>query len=216
MRSRVLFVFGCIGVAALSFWLTLVLLDDSGAPSLRPRGVVTTLPPGTPQTTLADLPPLPDTRFSWIGIGGINAQVVAGGPAASGQHILRLIAVQDGLHTLAARLNGLVKNERYRITAWIKPQAGANFGIAARDQPDKDSGQNNARVIFDLASQKVLSTHGNVQEGIELVGDWLTVWIDLFTTDGQYLVNFYVCNGDSESFTGDGKIGVILGGIAAE
>jgi hypothetical protein len=108
MRSRVLFVFGCIGVAALSFWLTLVLLDDSGAPSLRPRGVVTTLPPGTPQTTLADLPPLPDTRFSWIGIGGINAQVVAGGPAASGQHILRLIAVQDGLHTLAARLNGLV------------------------------------------------------------------------------------------------------------
>jgi hypothetical protein len=117
---------------------------------------------------------------------------------------------------LAARVNGLIKNERYRITAWIKPQAGANFGIAARDQPDKDSGQNNARVIFDLASQKVLSTHGNVQEGIELVGDWLTVWIDLFTTDGQYLVNFYVCNGDSESFTGDGKIGVILGGIAAE
>ena len=66
----------------------------------------------------------------------------------------------------------------------------SEFRIPARDQPDKDSGQNNARVIFDLASQKVLSTHGNVQEGIELVGDWLTVWIDLLTTDGQMSSGF--------------------------
>ena len=214
MRSRVLFVFGCIGVAALSFWLTLVLLDDSGAPSLRPRGVVTTLPPGTPQTTLADLPPLPDTRFSWIGIGGINAQVVAGGPAASGQHILRLIAVQDGLHTLAARLNGLVKNERYRITAWIKPQAGATFRIAARDQADRNDGPNNGRAIFDLAGGRILSAFGNAKPGIEQFGDWLTVWMDLLTTDGQYVVSFYICSGGAESYTGGGRLGIILGGIA--
>ena len=117
---------------------------------------------------------------------------------------------------MAARVNGLNKNESYRIKAWIKPQAGANFGIAARDQPDKDNGQNNGRVIFDLANQKVLSTHGNLNQGIELVGDWLTVWIDLLTTDGQYVVNFYVCNGDWEVYKGDGKLGVILGGIALE
>jgi len=61
-----------------------------------------------------------------------------------------------------------------------------------------------------------LLTAGNVNPSIELVGDWLTVWMDLLTTDGQYVVDFYVCNGDSESYIGDGKLGVILGGIAAE
>ena len=211
LPSKALLIFSGVAIAALSFWSTLKVLNQSA-----PETVLTALPAGTPTTNLAELPALGDSRLSWLGIAGINAQVVAGVPVVSGVPILRLVALENGVHTLAARVNGLIKNERYRITAWIKPQAGANFGIAARDQPDKDSGQNNARVIFDLGSQKVLSTHGNVQEGIELVGDWLTVWIDLFTTDGQYLVNFYVCNGDSESFTGDGKIGVILGGIAAE
>ena len=78
-----------------------------------------------------------------------------------GTPILRLVALEDGMHTLAFRVNGLIKNERYRITAWIKPQAGANFGIAARDQADKDNGPNNARAFFDLAGRRVLSAHGN-------------------------------------------------------
>ena len=113
-------------------------------------------------------------------------------------------------------MSGLVKNENYRITAWVRPQAGANFGIAARDQAHKDNGPNNSRVIFDLYNQNVLSVSGNGKPGIELVGTWLTAWIDLVTTDGQFVVNFYVCNREAESYAGDGKLGVILGGIAAD
>jgi hypothetical protein len=214
--SRVLFVSLCVGIAALSFWSTLMLMDQSGAPSSWSDPVVTALPAGTPQTNLPDLPGLPDSRFSWLGIVGINAQVIAGVPAVTGHPILRLVALQDGLHTVAVRVNGLVKNERYRITAWIRPQAGANFAIAARDQADKDNGPNNARAIFDLAGRRVLSADGNAKPSIEQVGDWLTVWLDLLTTDGQYVVNFYVCNGDAESYAADGRLGIILGGTAAD
>jgi hypothetical protein len=194
----------------MAFWTTLRLLDQ---PTSWPT---TALPLGTPSSTVADLPGLPDERFSWLGIAGINARILPGLPSVSGQAILQLIGVQDGVHTVAARVSGLIKNERYRITAWIVPQGGANFGIAARDQADKDNGLNNGRAIFDLASLKVLLASGNVKAGIEQVGQWVTVWIDLRTTDGQYVVNFYLCSGGAESYTGDGRLGVILGGISAD
>ena len=136
--------------------------------------------------------------------------------AIDGYSILRLIAVQDGLHTVAAQVAGLVKNERYRITAWVRPQAGANFGIGARDQVDKTDGPNKARVTFDLSNRKILTSEGNARAGIEQVGEWLTVWIDLPTTDGQYVVNFYIYSGAQFSYPGDGKLGVIFGGIAVD
>jgi hypothetical protein len=116
---RALFISGCVAIAALSFWSTLMLLDRSEAPSSWPDPIVTALPAGTPQTSLADLPALPDSRFSWLGISGINARVISGVPAVSGHPILRLVALGDGIHTLAFRVNGLIKNERYRLTAWI-------------------------------------------------------------------------------------------------
>src|SRR3984893_12922209 len=100
--------------------------------------------------------------------------------------------------------------------SWIRPLAGGNFGIAARDQADKDNGPNNGRAIVDLGSQKVLLAHGNAKPGIEQVGDWLTVWLDLLTTDGQYVINFYVCKGAAETYTGDGRLGGRLGGVSAE
>ena len=203
--SRVLFVSLCVAVAAFSFWSALMLLDQSGAPSSWSDPIVTALPAGTPLTSLAELPALPDPRFSWLGISGMNVQGIAGVPPVTGHPILRLVAVRDGVHTLAVRVNELVKNERFRITAWIRPQAGANLEIAARDQADKDNGPNNARAFFDLAGRRVLSAQGNAKSGIEQVGDWLTVWLDLLTTDGQAVVNFYVCNGDAESYTADGK-----------
>ena len=83
-------------------------------------------------------------------------------------------------------------------------------------RPTRINGPNNSRVIFDLYNQNVLSVSGNGKPGIELVGTWLTAWIDLVTTDGQFVVNFYVCNREAESYAGDGKLGVILGGIAAD
>ena len=211
-----LFLFACVAIAALSFSSTLMLVDWSEAPSSWSDPVVTALPAGASQTNLADMPALPDSRCSWLGISGINAQVISGVPAVSGHPILRLVALGDGIHTLAFRVNGLIKNERYRITAWIKPQAGANFGIAARDQAEKDNGPNNARAYFDLADRRILAAHGNGKPGIEQVGAWLTVWIDLLTTDGQYVVNFYVYSGDADTYRGDGKRGIILGGTAAD
>src|SRR5207237_6967500 len=81
ISPRALLISGCVAIAAFSFSSTLMLLDWSEAPSSWPDPVVTALPAGTPQTSLADLPPLPDSRFSWLGISGINAQVISGVPA---------------------------------------------------------------------------------------------------------------------------------------
>jgi hypothetical protein len=209
---RGLFIFACAAIVAFSFWGTMMLLDRRVQPASRE----VTLPPGTPQSELAALPRVVDTRVSWLGIAGINAQVIPGVPVVDGQPILRLIAVQDGLHTVAAQVAGLVKNERYRITAWVRPQAGANFGIGARDQVDKTDGSNKARVTFDLSNRKILTSDGNARAGIEQVGEWLTVWIDLPTTDGQYVVNFYIYSSAQFSYPGDGKLGVILGGVAVD
>jgi hypothetical protein len=214
-RPRALFILSCGVITAISFWTTLMLLDPSWIRSSSPA-VVTALPAGTPTSNVADLPAIPDLRFSWFGIAGINAQIIGGVPVVSGQPILRLVALQDGPHTVAARVTELDRNQKYRITAWIKPQAGANFAITARDQPDKDNGPNNGGAIFDLAARKVLSAYGNAEPGIDQVGDWVKVWIDLLTTDGQYVVNFSVCNGAATAFAGDGRLGVILGGIAVD
>ena len=60
----------------------------------------------------------------------------------------------------------------------------------------------------------ILTSDGNARAGIEETGEWLTVWIDLPTTDGQYVVNFYIYSGGQFSYPGDGKLGVILGGVA--
>jgi len=172
LRSKLFFAFGCIAVTALSFWCTLVLLEH-----LRPkswREVVSALGPVKAQTRLEELPPIPDKRLSWVGIAGINAQVVRTIPnVVSGLPVLGLISVQDGVHTVAARVTGLTKNTRYRLTAWVRPLAGANFGIGARDQADMADGPNNSRAVFDLATQKVLITAGNGKPGIEEVGEWL-------------------------------------------
>jgi hypothetical protein len=219
LRSRKFFVLSCSVVAALSFWSTLLLLHQLGPKSWLELQSV--LAPATAQTKLQTLPPLPDKRFSWLGIGGINAQPVVWIPGVvTGLPALRVIALQEGVHTVAVRITGLVKNERYRITAWVRSLTGANFGIAARDQADMADGPNNGRVVFDLANEKVLWTKGNGKPGIEDAGDWLTVWLDLLTTDGQYIVNFYVCNRDAAdtycNYTGDGRLGVILGGISVD
>jgi hypothetical protein len=209
---RGFFIFAGITIAAFSFWGALVVLDRREPPTGREAA----LSPGTPQSQLAALPPLPDTRFSWLGIEGVTVQVVPGIPAVDGYPVLRLIAVQDGLHTVAMQVAGLAKNERYRITAWVRPQAGANFGIGARDQIDKMNGPNNGRVTFDLSNRKILTSDGNARAGIEQVGDWLTVWIDLATTDGRYVINFYIYSGAQFSYAGDGRLGVILGGVAVD
>jgi hypothetical protein len=214
LRSRLFLVLSCGVVAILSFWSTVVLLHQFSPRSW--RDFQSRWAPVTTQTKLDELPALSDKGLSWLGIAGINAAPVtriAG--VTSGLRPLRITALEEGIHTLAFRVTGLVKNERNRITAWVRPVAGANFGIAARDQADRANGPNNARAFFDLTNQKVLLNAGNGKPGIDEVGDWLTVWLELLTTDGKYVVNLYVCNGVTESYAADGRLGVILGGISA-
>ena len=168
--SRAPFVSLCVAVAAFSFWSALMLLDQSGDPSSWSDPIVTALPAERRRPACLTFLVLRTPRFSWVRIVGINAQVIAGVPPVTGHPILRLVALADGVHTLAVRVNGLVKNERFRITAWIRPQAGANLEIAARDQADKDNGPNNARAFFDLAGRRVSSAQGNAKSGIRAGG----------------------------------------------
>jgi len=170
--------------------------------------------PEIPPTNLSELPALPNESFSWLGIAGINARAEGGVPAVDGHPILRLIAVRDGVHMVAVRVSGLRKDERYRITAWIRPQGGANFGISVRDQADKQDGPNKSLAIFDLARRDILSAEG--KSGIRQSGDWLAVWTDLLTTDGQYVINFYICNRDERSYMASGRFEVILGGLGVD
>jgi hypothetical protein len=167
-------------------------------------------------TNLGELPALPGESFSWLGIAGINARAAGGVPAVDKHPILRLIAVRDGVHMVAVRVSGLIKNESYRITAWIRPQGVANFGISARDQADKQDGPNKNLAIFDLARRDILSAEGKGKPGIRQRGDWLAVWTDLLTTDGQYIINFYICNRDERSYMANGRFEVILGGIGVD
>src|ERR1700730_18999637 len=88
-----------------------------------------------------------------------------------GVPILRLVAVQDGLHTVALRLSGLDKNESYRITAWIRPQAEANFAIGARDQADKDNGPKQRRLSKSTIVVKQLHrAQGNIGDRFDREG----------------------------------------------
>jgi hypothetical protein len=41
------------------------------------------------------------------------------------------------------------------------------------------------------------------------------VWLDIATSDGQFIFALRPTVGSEESFTGDGSLGVILGGIEA-
>jgi len=199
----------------VSFWVALWLLESDGGPWWLKFEIA--LPPGTSESSMAELPLVPDTRLFFIGMAGIKTQIITQvHGVVSGLEVVRLIAVREGVHTVAARINGLTKNERYRITAWVRPLAGANFGIAARDQPDNSDGPNNGRAIFDLAKQSVLMASGNGQPGLERVGEWLTVWLDQLTTDGQFVVNFYVCKGSADTYAGDGKLGILLGGVSPD
>jgi len=69
-------------------------------------------------TTLAEVPKLATDRFVYIGIQGLNAEVVEVDPVVMGQQVWRLTAVPtEGRHYLAAESTTLDKNAVYRVTA---------------------------------------------------------------------------------------------------
>jgi hypothetical protein len=224
MQSKAAYVIVGFVIVALSFGATLFALNlwsdnpilqgasessaatASSAPSSRP---VTTR-----DTTLAELPKPGASGFIWYSVRGLNVQAVNDTPVVKDQHVLRLIATSnDDAHSLVARYRGLNKNQVYRVTSWVKSQAGGNVEMAALDQPDGNP-VNNGDVIFDPSSKTFLSASGVKARGFEPGPDnWQKVWLDIATSDGQFLVAIRAARGDVLSFKGDGTLGLILGGI---
>lgn len=175
-------------------------------------------PPLVQATPLSTLPTPGMANFRWMTLRGLNAQAVNADAVVPGQPVLRLIATPDSkTHTLAVRLSGLDKGRTYRIAAWVKPVAGGNANLAAFDRPDSDQPSDSGDAIFDLENHKVLKSSGATERDIEQHSDaWQKVWIDLPTVDGEFLIAVRPIKGTDYQFDGDGRLGVLFGGIEAQ
>jgi hypothetical protein len=220
MRSRVLSLLGGIVVVVLAFSATLYVLNwFSGSidgTTYISNSTSETGPVVTQTSAITDLPKLAASGLGWSGMVGLNARVVNGTPMVEGEPILRLTAIPtDGAHTLGIQSTALDKNRIYRITVWVKSQAGANFEIEAGDHAS--TGQIYGAAIFDVAGNKVIKTVAAAQPGTERGPEgWQKVWIDLTTSTGQFAINFYVVSGGAIRFAGDGRLGTTLGGFSVE
>ena len=174
--------------------------------------------PLTQVTPISALPEPSAAGFRWTTVRGLNIQAVNTAAIIPDQPVLRLTATpDDNGHTLAARLTGLDKGRTYRIAAWVKPIAEGNVGLFAFDTPDGNRPPNTGYALFDLGGHEVLEAVGVKERDIEQHADsWQKVWIELPTSDGNFLVAVRPANGKNYEFDGDGKIGVILGGIEAK
>ena len=108
----------------------------------------------------------------------------------SGQHILRLVAAgADRRHALGVRFGDLVPGGIDRATAWVKAAPGVRVMIEARDFFDPNTGKpsNYGVAQFDLAARSVVNSSGDiVASGVEAAADdWVKVWVDLRSSDGQ-------------------------------
>jgi len=221
MRTTVVQILGGIVVIVVSFIVTSYVLNwwsgnRSTGTDITNVSRNSTIQPGPAvmqESTVADLPPPTVAGMTWLGIEGLNVQAISATSAVAGQPTLQLIAVPThGAHTLAGQISGLQKNQVYRITAWVKPVAGANFEIEAGDHAP--TGASYGTGIFDLTKHK--------QGGTAQLGsapgpqDWQIVWIDLPTSTGQLFFNTYILNDAGSAFTGDGRLGISLGGVTIE
>jgi len=164
------------------------------------------------ETTVADLPK--SAGFDWYAVRGLNVSASTETSLVAGQAVLQLITTANATgHSLVAQYHGLNKNQVYRIVAWVRPEAGSNVEVEALDHPS-GAPINRGLVIFDLTNKAALSTDGVRARGIEQgPGNWQKVWLDITTADGQFLVAVRPARGGSDSFQGDGRLGLILGGI---
>ena len=195
-----------------------IVLDAKPASPSAPDIASLDLPPVSQLTALSALPEPATPGFRWEVVRGLNVRAVNADAMVSGQPALRLTAIaNDNGHTLAVRVTGLNKNQTYRIAAWVKPVAGGNVELAALDRPDADKPVNNGDAIFDLNNHQVFESFGVQNRDIEQhSGSWQKVWINLATSDGQFEVAVRPAMGRKFLFIGDGKLGLILGGIEVE
>jgi hypothetical protein len=188
------------------------------SPANTPAAADVVPPDAAPLTQVTPVSALPEPStagFHWTVVRGLNVQAVNATAMVPDQPVLRLTATpNDDGHTLAVRLTGLDKNQTYRIAAWVKPVAGGNIGLFAFDTPDSDRPLNTGYALFDLGVHDVLESVGVKERDIEQHADaWQKVWIDLPTSDGNLLVALRPMNGRVFQFDGDGRLGLILGGI---
>jgi hypothetical protein len=226
--------YGIVGlvVVALSFSATLFTLDlwsvyplsdpiTTGSIPAAPSATsaaVAAAPGGISETPLNALPKTETAGFQWGGIAHLNVQPVGGMPVVTGQPILQLIATpQDGFHTLAGQFSGLNKKQVYRITAWVKSEGGGNIELEAGDQTT-GLPVNHAVAIFNLANNAVLSGDGsNKERGVERgPNGWQKIWLDLMTSNGEIIITLRPTSGDTVTYRGDGRLGVILGGVKVD
>jgi hypothetical protein len=175
-------------------------------------------PAVTEETTLALLPETNVPGFEWIGLQGLNAEAVSGERVVTGLPIMTLVAVPtDGRHYLAAQTTGLDRNRVYRVTAWVKAAADVKVEVELRDGVISRNGQplNYGFAVFDPAARLVASSSAGLkQRGIEQgPDDWQKIWLDLATTDGQFVLALGVVSRDRRLFKGDGRSGLTFGGI---
>ena len=233
MLSRLAYGIVGIVVVALSFSATLFTLNlwsgyplsdpistasIPAAPAAAPAAAAAADAPGaTSETAFNALPKIETAGFQWAGIAHLNVQPETGTSVVAGQTIIRIVATpQDGFHTLAGQFSGLNKNQVYRVLAWVKPTGGSNIELEASDQAN---GQplNHAVAIFNLANNAVISADGAMKErGIDQGPDgWQKIWLDLMTSAGQIVISLRPINGGAITYKGDGRLGVVLGGVEA-
>ena len=173
-------------------------------------------------TDIAELPALPESSTApngWDLIEGLNAEVLQGSAVVGGQHILRLVAVgADRRHALGAGFGDLAPGGIYRATAWVKAEPGVRVMIEARDSFDPHTGKpsNYGVAQFDLAARSVVNSNGDIfASGVEAaVDDWVKVWVDLRSTDGQIFALIGLLEGPNNQhvFNAAGQ-SVIFGGF---
>jgi len=169
------------------------------------------------QEAPADTPPKVQTRgFQWAAIAHLLIRPETEPTVVAGQPVLRLVASpQDGFHTLAGQFSGLIKNQVYRVTAWVKPQSG-NIQLELGDQPPGQPPHHIA-AIFSLSNHTVRDGDTVVKDGGIDQGPngWQKIWLNLVTADGNLDVTLRPANGDVLTYKGDGSLGMFLGGVEA-
>jgi hypothetical protein len=169
-------------------------------------------------TNAADLPKV--KGFDWQSATDLKISVVPGAPAVAGHPVLRLVAEPvQGPHYVAALFKGSTPKKPYRITAWVKPEAGSSLLMEVRDEVNS-AGKPGAygAVAVNLASKKVEDSRGDIAEATIESGPsgWLKASATLRPATDAILVVIYVTSGGSTHFKGDGKVALVLGGIEAK
>lgn len=218
MLSKLAYTVAGLAVVAVSFSATLFALDRwSGDPNAEPlfTGSIPIASDSAQETALADLPKL--STFEWYAVRGLNVKTADEGAVVAGQPILRLLATPNSTgHSLVAQFHELNRNQVYRITAWVRPEAGGNVEVEALDHPSGNP-INHYLAIADLSNSRFLTANAAKAQGVEPdASNWHKVWFDLATADGEFLVAIRPAKGNSDTFRGDGRLGVTLGGIQME